>query len=170
MGSGADVAAIAYGRPIRFQRTGQTSRVEIIEKPLPEHIPNLNLLWTGVSANTRELVPPFLEWAKKDSSKPVLEELIGLSDQIARKMFNSTVEDFYESFERYFNLLAQTLKSAQVDWTLPIHEELEEWTAEYQGQSKPTGAGGGDMALLIGDLPLERRSELIIPLDPFGSV
>ena len=57
--------------------------------------------------------------------------------------------------------MEECAKLARLPWRISEHEELEEWALEHGGRAKPTGAGGGDLVLLVGDLPLK---ELKIPL------
>ncbi|MCB2212348.1 hypothetical protein KQI52_09585 [bacterium] len=168
MGSGADVAAIAYRKPIRFRRVNDQAEVEVIEKPQPEFIPELALAWTGVSANTREFVPKFLAWIESEDGHQYRKSLIETSEGLARKWFVREFKKYRNYLDMHTFMLAGNLRDAGIKWMLPNQYDLYRWAAFAGGFAKPTGAGGGDMTLLIGDLSLEDRPELIIELDPFA--
>lgn len=168
VGSGADVAACAYRRPIRFRRSNDEVEIEPIARPAHSDIPQLALAWTGVPADTRRLVKPFLEWAATGKHAAIrlgnLDLTAGLLATAwfaaGRRLLNTLLDEFDKA-------LAELMQSAELDWRLPVHDELAAWARAHGGRAKPTGAGGGDLALLVGPLPLAERPELIIPLTPF---
>ncbi|MCP4581338.1 MAG: hypothetical protein GY839_06945, partial [candidate division Zixibacteria bacterium] len=69
LGSGADVAACAYGRPISFRTTGNDFRLDVIEiSQTSPQIP-MNLIWTGQPADTRKMVGQFQNWVDYGGTK-----------------------------------------------------------------------------------------------------
>ncbi len=170
MGSGADVAAIAYRRPIRFRRVNDQAEIEIIEKPQPEFIPELALAWTGVSANTREFVPKFLDFVKREPEDYRLEDMNRCSAKLAEAWFSKQRGELDHDLDFYINSFVFGLRKAGIEWMISRHVELYEWMQSNLGWAKPTGAGAGDMALLVGHMPQKDRPELIISLNPFADV
>lgn len=70
-------------------------------------------------------------------------------------------------FDEFVSRMAEIATAAKLPWRLGVHEELDEWAREHGGRAKPTGAGGGDLVLLVGDLPLDELKEmLLLPLWP----
>ena len=55
-------------------------------------------------------------------------------------------------------------KSAGISYFMPVHTQLDAWARRHGGRCKPTGAGGGDMVLMAGELPLDQLPRLCIPL------
>jgi len=171
LGSGADVAAIAYRQPIRFRRDEGRSYIEVIEKPASHLIPKLTLLWTGESANTRELVARFQDWANSfPNSEALINILVLEANRLAEEWFSTEYLPLFHALGQFGETLSSLSGLADLPWRLPVHMKLAEWAYELGGRAKPTGAGGGDMILLVGDLPTQHRSELTIQLDPFNNL
>jgi mevalonate kinase len=170
-GSGADVAVCALGEPIRFQpatEKGQKTKIEPLTMPTrPRSVP-MHLVWSRQPADTRELVGQFERWAGKDKHADVLiQKLVALSHALARAWFVAAKDEFFEQIDQFYITLQQCADAAGMDYRLPIHEELEAWALGYGGRAKPTGAGGGDMILLLGDLPLDQlEGQHIISFSP----
>ncbi len=171
LGSGADVAAIAYRQPIRFRRDEAQSHIEVIKMPASHLIPKLTLLWTGKPANTRELVTSFQNWtASFPNSQALIDILVIESNRLADEWFSTEYQPLFHALSQFGETLSSLSDLAELPWQLPVHKQLAEWAYELGGRAKPTGAGGGDMILLVGDLPTQHRSELNIQLDPFSTV
>ncbi|MBD3167192.1 hypothetical protein GF324_11370 [bacterium] len=170
-GSGADVAVCALGEPIRFQpatEKGMKTKIEPLTMPArPRKLP-MALVWSREPADTRTLVDQFDAWAKEDKQADVLvQKLVALSHGLARTWFVSSKDDFFEQIDQFNITLQQCADAAGMNYRLPIHEELEAWALGHGGRAKPTGAGGGDMIMLLGNLPIDQlKDELIIPIDP----
>jgi phosphomevalonate kinase len=165
-GSGADVAACAYGKPIRFSRDDNGVSINEIERNQMTHPLPMHLVWTGVPSDTREHVRRFEDWLETygESSKRLLSKLIDLSDQLAGLWFASEKDVLFDAIDRFMKSLRMIASSAGIPLMLPLHEELDEWARYYGGRAKPTGAGGGDMILLVGNLPVHHLSQLVVPL------
>ena len=162
IGSGADVAVIAHGGPIRFRRTD--SGFEAVPISGPPTLP-LHLLWSGQPADTRVLVRQFEEWRTSgERASRMVDRLLEASDLLASYWFGSTTDDLLEALDEFCDRMLACAEAAGMPWQLPLHRELNEWAVSHGGRAKPTGAGGGDLVLLAGDLPLDNRSEVGIPL------
>jgi len=166
MGSGADIAACATGHPIKFRRKNDRLQIEPFDLEHAHEMSPMKLVWTGVAADTRMHVRKFTEWLSGDSdSKRLLGKLIAASDALADAWFVVSQVELFEKIDEFISVIHQISDRANLSIYLPIHYELEKWAKQNGGRAKPTGAGGGDMALLIGDLPVRNPHETIIPLN-----
>jgi phosphomevalonate kinase len=160
LGSGADVAACAMGERIRYRQGEGNGVIERIGPvPAGAQIP-LALVWTGRPADTREMVEQWQAWLSHADPKvrSRLDKLIGVSNMLAESWFTSSTGRLFALLDEFDAELSQVMSMAGVAYRLPIHDELSEWAMAYGGRAKPTGAGGGDMALLLGELPLRELS------------
>ncbi len=162
-GSGADIAACAFAHPIKFRKTEEKLHVEPIEADLREYKLPLKLAWTGMPSNTRNMVVAFENWAKS-GDRDLLKRFIASADDLANAWFRQPLDELFEKIDDFSWHLRQISKSADLPLYLPIHDELEEWARINGGRAKPTGAGGGDMILIIGDLPVRHPEDTLIPL------
>jgi mevalonate kinase len=163
LGSGADIAACAFAHPIKFRRTEEKLHVEPIEGDLREYKLPLKLAWTGMPSDTRNMVAAFEKWAKS-GDRNLLKQLIASANDLADAWFRQPLDELFEKIDDFSSHLRQISKSADIPLYLPIHDELEEWARRNGGRAKPTGAGGGDMILIIGDLPVRHPEDTLIPL------
>jgi phosphomevalonate kinase len=167
LGSGADVAACAYGVPLRFRRSlGEIELRPIPPPPAAARLP-LALAWSGASANSRVLVEKYLVWRSMAGAEARSAEqyLVRRADELAEAWFTAGPEALLAALDEFCDVLAAIAEQAELTWKLPVHARLDAWARRYGGRAKPTGAGGGDMALLVGDLPLEKLGLPTIVLD-----
>jgi len=155
-GSGADVAACAVGQPIVFKNdSGQVSIVRKFRTEICGGIP-LHLLWSGVPADTRDYVSKISKTLKNDEkARSKLDYLVKQADRLAKLWFDGSPNKLYEVLDEFDNVISSIALLSGVDYKLPIHREISNWALKNGGRAKPTGAGGGDMILLIGDLPID---------------
>lgn len=154
LGSGADVAVCALGEPIRFRRIGDRPHMETID--INQRLP-LRLVWTCMAANTREMIAGFADWLDRggDKAGSMLKRLIELSRKLADNWFTDPAETLFENLDSYASIMTEIASRAGIQYNLPIHNEIAYWAQRNGGRAKPTGAGGGDMILLVGDLPAQ---------------
>jgi phosphomevalonate kinase len=166
LGSGADVTLCAYGEPIRFRSASDSVNVDLIRDCHPTNVVPITLAWTGQPADTRGLVRRFQAWVEEggNKTKKIISYLIEISNQLAKAWFVASNQDLFILLDEFDAVMEDIATRAQVPYKLPIHEELENWARSHGGYAKPTGAGGGDMILIIGDLPLHELKQLLIPL------
>ena len=185
-GSGADVAACASAAPVVCSLREEGLHVWPQSSVAKPNVP-LALYWSGIPADTRELVGMFLRWSQGDArtaSTPVigeegvseqapapgrltaalLRELISASDVLAPAWFNALPDELYRLLDRFDAAMTECALAAGLPYALPVHTRLAAWARRHGGRAKPTGAGGGDMVLLVGDLPLAQLQGLIMPL------
>jgi len=167
LGSGADIAACAYGRPLRYRLKDGGFQVEDLPETKSNARVPLCLAWTGQPADTRDQVRRYCDWRDRRSSEAELlcERLRECSDELARCWFSSPFRELVERIDEHAALMDEISAAAGLGYRVPAHARLEAWARRHGGRAKPTGAGGGDMVLLVGDLPLQQLGEqLLIPL------
>lgn len=161
-GSGADVVACAYGRPLHYQREGEGFVMRDIAAPPPSAQVPLTLVWTGHPADTRIAVRHFNRW--KDSTDPTARELLAecraATDDLANAWFTVPQAELCRLLDTYGGIMDRIAAAAGLAYQLPVHSRLAAWARRHGGRAKPTGAGGGDMVLLVGELPLSQLGEM----------
>lgn len=168
-GSGIDVAASFYGGVIAARR--QPGPVA----PLPTRLKDLRLavLFTKKSARTAELVqacrasPAWNDW---------IGVLCALADEGARAWEKQDARAFLSVVQRYGRAMAGLGRAAKVDIVTEELDAIMRLAEEQGGAAKPSGAGGGDVAIVWGvDAELGPRiaertaTELVaLAIDPRG--
>lgn len=170
MGSGADVAACSYAKPLRYRVTGSSREVEFVASDsLPSRLP-LHLVWTGTPSDTRNLVDRFQQEMREglasndQKMKACLDRLINAANFLAGAWFSAGKEQLFKLVDEFERAMRVCASMTGIAYTLPVHDEISNWAKRHGGRAKPTGAGGGDMILLIGDLPVHELDRLVIPL------
>jgi mevalonate kinase len=164
IGSGADIAVCAYREPVSFKKDQNSCAINPL--PKPEYDIPLHLVWTGQPADTRQLVRDFDTWLSRGepASADLLANLMESSHEVAGVWFRSSVDVLFACIDRFCSALRECMEAANIPHRLPIHDRLESWAKEHGGRAKPTGAGGGDMILLVGDLPVNELDKMVIPI------
>lgn len=156
-GSGADVAAAAYGGLLKVlpQRSG-APRVEALPFPTGLH---LVVFWTGQPTATPGMIQAVQRFAKKD---PVAyDELIGSMRDTADKLLvelragNATAA--VAAAGRYGRWMEQLGSAAQVPIVTDPFKRAAELAKELGGAAKPSGAGGGDIGIAMFATPETAR-------------
>jgi mevalonate kinase len=167
LGSGADVVLCAYREPIRFRSNGENFQVELIRDTHPTNIIPISLVWAGQPADTRELVKRFQTWVEKgrNNIKEIVSRLVKISDELAKTWFVSSKQHLFDLLDEFEAVMEDVTCDANLQYKPTIYEKLKNWARRHGGYAKPAGAGGGDMILIIGDLPFHELNQLVIPLE-----
>ena len=147
VGSGIDVACSYHGGVLA---TGRQPGADI--EPLARTIPGLELsvLFTGQSASTAELVsacrasPQWNRWM--DVMRPLSEEGIDAWRAGRTRSFLSVVA-------RYGRAMAGLGRDAGVPVVTPEIETIMRLAEQRGGSAKPSGAGGGDVVVVVSEEP-----------------
>jgi len=170
LGSGADVVACAFGVPIKYRVNQNGYQVETININAAYNKIPMNLFWSGISANTREIVTRFQNWTNGGDreSHALMKNLIRASDNLADAWFGTNQNELFDLLDRHAAAMRACAQASEIAYEIPIHKEIEAWAEKHSGRAKPTGAGGGDMILLVGDLPVAELDGSVIPLSAVG--
>ncbi|MFH1686732.1 MAG: hypothetical protein ABIE70_04335 [bacterium] len=162
-GSGADVALCAHGQPLLFHRADDAPVVAFVDSQLPLTQP-LHLVWTGAGANTRVMMEIFERWRDGTGTqvKAKLDSLVTASRRLAGDWFGGDADQLLEHVDRHQAIMETISEGAGLPYFTQEHRKLAAWARGHGGRCKPTGAGGGDMALLIGDLPIAELDGLVL--------
>jgi phosphomevalonate kinase len=129
-GSGIDVAASAHGGMVRYRPD--------VPEPLgaPDRPPVL--VWSGQAAATGPRVARYRAWKDR---RWFVEESAALVEAFPG--------DPIPSLRRARALLSRMAREAGVDWATPALDRIAELAEAHGGAAKPSGAGGGDVAIAL---------------------
>ncbi len=155
-GSGADVAACAFGTWIRYRP--RDPEPEVVPIPAASRPPlPLSLLWTGRPADTRQAIDRFETWERSGGRavREKVERLVRLADRTAGLWSRRDVrpEDLTAALRDYAAAVDEIAREAGFPYLTPEIRRLDEEARAAGGLAKPTGAGGGDLALLVRPAP-----------------
>jgi phosphomevalonate kinase len=162
IGSGADTALCAFREPIEYTMGHGPHPIEFEPKT---DIP-LHAVWSEHPSDTRKMVADFESWLSRGepAAAALLSRLVESSRELADTWFRTPQDILFQQLDRFCSALHTCMEAAAIQYRLPIHHELESWAEKQGGRAKPTGAGGGDMILLVGDLPVSELGMTVIPL------
>jgi phosphomevalonate kinase len=128
-GSGIDVAASTFGGFVRFVRGAV---------PAPVPAVAVDLVATDRAASTGPRVAQYLASAGREA---FVAESAALVDGFA--------DDPIGALRAAHALLASMTRAAGIDWETPAHAAVTALAVSCGGAAKPSGAGGGDVAVAI---------------------
>lgn len=139
-GSGADVASCTYGGCLRFAPAPKTTQVA-----LPDDL-HLVFPWCGQSASTTSLVSQVrpLQQHNPDQYRSLT---LGISDAAERLVTAGTAAEAIEAVSLAGRAVEALGAAAKAPIWLPVHSQMRDIAKRLGGSVKPTGAGGGDLAL-----------------------
>lgn len=156
-GSGADVAASVYGGFLRFRRHGEAAEVAPIAWPSGLRV---SVVWTGQEARTSTFLARVSALA---AARPALhrERIEALKQEAARFLRSIQAADVpgvLASTAAYGVAMGQLGEAAGVSIVTDTLRQVADLANQAGGAAKPSGAGGGDVALaLFPDDASERR-------------
>ncbi len=166
-GSGADIAASSFGGCLRFSPTPSCAQVSL---PTDLH---LVFPWCGQSASTTSLVSQVRTLRKhRDADYQAL--CAAISDSAQALAAASTAGAAIVAIGRGGQAVAELGTAAGAALWLPVHSQMRDIAEQLGGAVKPTGAGGGDLALgafaNASDMALfvERLADRGIPCPPLA--
>ncbi len=128
-GSGIDVAASAFGGVSRFEGGAIT--------PLPVP-PHLVVVWSGQSARTGPRVQRYLAWNGRAA-------FVAASTACVARFAEAPIDALADA-RRHLEAMAE---AAGLDYRTPALDRIAAFAAERGGAAKPSGAGGGDVAVAL---------------------
>jgi phosphomevalonate kinase len=145
-GSGVDVATSVYGGAILFRR--RNGDVEVTPLRLPGDV-QLTFVFTGRSASTPELVGKVAGLAERDRARheAAIERLHRAAEAFVTACGLDHGQALLCAVELYREGLRALGYAAGIDIVTPEHQRIAELAAAHGGAAKPSGAGGGDLAV-----------------------
>ena len=123
---------------MRASATGGLRRYqgELIGERLEE--PELLAVWSGRSASTGPRVRRYQQWATR-------EAFVDASAALVEGFAQAPIEALREAFR----LLCEMGEMAGIDYLTEGHRRIHELAELHGGSAKPSGAGGGDVAVAL---------------------
>lgn len=147
-GSGADVAASVLGGFVRFRKLGHGVETHALAWPtglLPV------VVWTGEPARTSNLVAKVRALAESDPNRHryCMRELGEEADQLVSALLAADLPAVLESFHAYGGAMQALGEAAGAGIVNDSLAQVRALAQEVGGAAKPSGAGGGDVALAL---------------------
>jgi len=157
IGSGADVAASVFGGYIRFVR--RCEEVQVTPLVWPTEL-RVHVVWTGQEARTSTFLERVAALAQAEPAKHA-ERLQALKDEAARFVRTVQARDtqgILASTEAYGRAMGALGDAAGIPIVNDTLRKVAELAQRSGGAAKPSGAGGGDVAIaLFADQASETR-------------
>jgi phosphomevalonate kinase len=152
-GSGIDVATSVWGGAIRFRRPTQISgRVEVEPVQLPDGL-RLTFIYTGRSASTANFLSRIRAIAEANPAHH--DAAMATLAEKARAFADALLDAraLVEVADAYGRAMGELGAIAGCEIVTPEHAKIAELARAHGGAAKPSGAGGGDLAvaLTVGD-------------------
>jgi len=147
-GSGADVAASVLGGYIRFRKLG--AGVETHPLPWPSALCPV-VVWTGQPARTSNLVAQVrtLAQASPNQYRYCMRTLAGEAEQLVSALLDADLAAVLESFHVYGSAMGALGDAAGALIMDETTTRIRALARSLGGAAKPSGAGGGDVALAL---------------------
>ena len=145
-GSGVDVAASTFGGFLRFARGRGDAETRALERPRGLVI---RLVWTGHAARTSELVAKVRALRRDDPEghRACMERLSELSHRFADAFESGDGPGVITEAAAYSNAMEMLGTAARAPIVEAQLGRAAALAARFSGSSKPSGAGGGDVAV-----------------------
>jgi phosphomevalonate kinase len=148
IGSGADVAAAVYGGFLRFTRRGEEA--DVAPLAWPESLRVL-VVWTGQEARTSTFLERVAMLAK---DRPAIHAacMQALKDEAAsfvRAVETADTKGILASTDAYGRAMGALGEAAGISIVTDTLRRVAELARDAGGAAKPSGAGGGDVAIAL---------------------
>ena len=160
-GSGADVAASVHGGFVRFQKRGGGVAVEPLRWPAQLRA---RVVWTGVEARTSTFLERVGQLAEDqpDVHRKCMGDLVREAERFCAALSTGDVSQVLTSTDEYGKAMGKLGEAAGIDIMIPKLQQLADLAKQAGGAAKPSGAGGGDVALaLFPDANSEQQFEAL---------
>jgi phosphomevalonate kinase len=145
-GSGADVAASVLGGFVRFRKLGHG--VETHALPWPADIA-LRVVWSGQAVRTSDMIAQVRALQARDPStyRERMRELAEQSEQLISALLAAERAAILESFHACGAAMGRLGEVAGVAIVDKTCQQIRALASLHGGSAKPSGAGGGDVAI-----------------------
>ncbi len=161
VGSGADVAASVYGGLILYRQIATDGRFLQKVQPISPTPTGCCAIacWTGKSASTKDLVDRVWRWRRHQPG--AYQRRMAALSQVASGMAGALAagdgKDLLASVDEGYGAMDRLARESGLPLVLDAHVEIRKLARRFGGTAKPTGAGGGDLALAL--LPSRQAAE-----------
>lgn len=156
-GSGADVAAAAYGGLVKVVRASSGApHVEPLTISTGLH---LVAFWTGQSAATPDMIQGVQRLAQRSpvAYRQLIAGLCETAERFVVELGAGSSTAAVAAADRYGRLMEQLGSTAQVPILTDAFRRAAELAKELGGAAKPSGAGGGDIGIALFATPETAR-------------
>lgn len=144
-GSGADVAAGVLGGLLRFRRDPTSLHVETDALPMPEAV-TLRVVWTGAEARTSDLVAR-VNALPAPTRRAAYDRIDAAAAALGDGLAGGDVPATLAAVAAHHRAMADLGDAAGAPIVEARLAAIADLAARHGGASKPSGAGGGDVAL-----------------------
>lgn len=156
MGSGADIAASIYGGVIGYQYIHNAPLVQDVD--LRKIWPHLLIIHSGKPQSTKHFVEQFLK--SKEHASIIDNFNKETNKQTERLLANlGEIDVFIEVLNHLFGLMEHLGNAIGIDIVSEEHRHIQRIAQSLNGAAKPSGAGGGDIAIAL--VPEENRAAFV---------
>jgi phosphomevalonate kinase len=158
-GSGVDVATAIWGGALRYRRPAAPGQPpDVAPVALPPGL-TLTFVFTGQSASTPQLIGRVraLQASAPDRARAALGRLVDETAAFGAALGDGAAATV-EAAHRYGEALAALGRAADAPIVHRPLEELSQLARSVGGAAKPSGAGGGDLAVCFTASPDATRS------------
>lgn len=147
-GSGADVAAAVLGGFLQFRRSETSFTAEPI--PWPKEL-IVRVVWTGTEARTSDLVARVHRLADTDSARysAAITEIAHACGDLTESLQNASIEGAIPAVDRHHAAMRELGHAARAPIVTDRLDLVASLARESGGAAKPSGAGGGDVAVAV---------------------
>jgi phosphomevalonate kinase len=150
LGSGIDVAASVYGGLVRFARHSEQDD-DVSAAPLPGRLSELGLallpVWTGQSQDTRPFVASVMN--QKEQAAGAIQDMANATASFLDALEAKDAGEAMAAFAAGQAAMAALGSACDLDIVSAPHARVQALAGEVGGVAKPSGAGGGDIALCL---------------------
>ena len=158
-GSGIDVATSIYGGAIRFQRAPGGAAPRISSVPWPKEL-RLAFVFSGQSASTPDLVGRVRRLRERDAARytACMTALGDIARSFADAIAARDAKAAVAAVALWQPALAALGNAADAPIVTPFFEWLAATASAHGAAAKPSGAGGGDLGVVLSEKPFDTLS------------
>lgn len=151
-GSGVDIATALHGGLIRFQRVGESADPDVQKLTLPTSF-YYAAVWSGESASTSSMLKKFNRWSGRNSDQWQMCLLTArvICDAACRAISESDSTALVRTIRGYGEWMKALEKASGLRIYTPAHGFLDTMANQCGCSYKPSGAGGGDIGIVVSD-------------------
>lgn len=151
-GSGIDIAASVYGGLVQFRRHSDVAD-DVSASPLLLRLEDAGVaalvVWSGRSQDTRAFLPAVTKSHDNASATPALVAMAEATRSFLSSLSGLRSEGLLAAVEQGHAALKDLGAAAGIDIISEPHAAIAQIARRHGGAAKPSGAGGGDVALAI---------------------